>query len=118
MMTALAAVAQAPKPVKPSAYLFAYFTGNDKSEEAIRFALSPDGYHYRALNGNRPVVSSAVISETGGVRDPHILRGADGKTFYMVATDMVSAKGWDSNRGMVLLRSADLLHWTHSAINF
>ncbi|WP_460504028.1 glycoside hydrolase family 43 protein, partial [Hymenobacter agri] len=108
----------AAAPPKPSAYLFAYFTGNDKSEEAIRFALSPDGYHYRALNGNRPVLSSAVISETGGVRDPHILRGADGKTFYMVATDMVSAKGWDSNRGMVLLKSTDLINWTHSAINF
>jgi unsaturated rhamnogalacturonyl hydrolase len=101
-----------------SAYLFAYFTGNDIKEEAIRFALSPDGYHYRALNGNQPIISSAAISETGGVRDPHILRGADGKTFYMVATDMVSAKGWSSNRGMVLLKSKDLVNWTHSAINF
>jgi arabinoxylan arabinofuranohydrolase len=103
-----------------SAYLFAYFTGNDnkKQEEAIRFALSADGYHYTALNGDRPIVSSAAISETGGVRDPHILRGADGKTFYMVATDMVSAKGWSSNRGMVLLKSTDLINWTHSAINF
>ncbi|RYY16498.1 MAG: beta-xylosidase, partial [Cytophagaceae bacterium] len=105
-------------PPKTSAYLFAYFTGNDLKEEAIRFALSPDGYHYTALNGNQPIVSSAEISETGGVRDPHILRGADGKTFYMVATDMVSAKGWSSNRGMVLLKSTDLLHWTHKAINF
>jgi arabinoxylan arabinofuranohydrolase len=103
-----------------SAYLFAYFTGNDnkKQEEAIRFALSPDGYHYTALNGNRPVVSSSAISETGGVRDPHILRGADGKTFYMVATDMVSAKGWSSNRGMVLLKSTDLINWKSSVINF
>jgi arabinoxylan arabinofuranohydrolase len=103
-----------------SAYLFTYFTGNDnkKQEEAIRFALSPDGYHFTALNGDRPVINSATISETGGVRDPHILRGADGKTFYMVATDMVSAKGWSSNRGMVLLKSTDLINWTHSAINF
>ncbi|SNR94928.1 family 43 glycosylhydrolase [Hymenobacter mucosus] len=110
--------AKPPKATPYSAYLFAYFTGNDKKEEAIRFALSPDGYHYTALNGNRPVVSSATISETGGVRDPHILRGADGKTFYMVATDMVSAKGWSSNRGMVLLRSTDLINWKSSAINF
>ncbi|MGI4822311.1 MAG: glycoside hydrolase family 88 protein [Janthinobacterium lividum] len=101
-----------------SAYLFAYFTGNDIKEEAIRFALSTDGYHYRALNGNQPIISSATISETGGVRDPHILRGADGKTFYMVATDMVSAKGWSSNRGMVLLKSTDLINWKHTAINF
>lgn len=102
---------------KYSAYLFAYFTGNDKSEEAIRFAISGDGYHFLALNHNQPIVSSAAISETGGVRDPHILRGADGKTFYMVATDMVSAKGWDSNRGIVLLKSTDLIHWSSAKIN-
>jgi hypothetical protein len=99
-------------------YLFAYFTGNQKSEEGIRFAISMDGYHYLALNHNEPVVNSSVISETGGVRDPHILRCADGKTFYMVATDMVSGKGWNSNRGLVLLKSNDLIHWSSSAINF
>ena len=102
---------------KKSAYLFVYFTGNGPGEEAIRFALSNDGYNYRALNNNNPVISSKEISATGGVRDPHILRSADGKFFYMVATDMVSANGWDSNRGMVLLRSADLVNWTSSAIN-
>jgi len=115
----LALAAPGPPAKSPySAYLFAYFTGNNKAEEAICFALSPDGYHYTALNGNRPIVSSAAISETEGVRDPHLVRGADGKTFYMVATDMVSAKGWNSNRGMVLLKSTDLLHWTSKAINF
>jgi hypothetical protein len=102
---------------KYTAYLFTYFTGNTGSEEAIRFAISGDGYHFRALNDNQPVLSSQAISATGGVRDPHILRGKDGKTFYMVATDMVSAKGWSSNRGMVLLRSADLIHWTSSVVN-
>ncbi|RZK26090.1 MAG: beta-xylosidase, partial [Hymenobacter sp.] len=123
LLSALGAWA-APATARPlkadptSAYLFAYFTGNDIKEEAIRFALSTDGYRYRALNGNQPVISSAAISETGGVRDPHIMRGADGKTFYLVATDMVSAKGWSSNRGMVLLKSKDLVNWTHSAINF
>lgn len=100
-----------------SAYLFTYFTGNSKSEEAIRFAISKDGFTYRALNNNEPVIVSEQISETGGVRDPHILRGADGKTFYMVVTDMVSANGWSSNRGMVLLKSTDLVNWTSKTIN-
>ena len=110
--------AQQKKPVQNlSAYLFVYFTGNQKSEEAIRFALSNDGYNYRALNSNQPVISSEKISSTGGVRDPHILRAADGKTFYMVATDMVSANGWDSNRAMVLLKSTDLINWTSSIVN-
>ncbi|MBF9254081.1 family 43 glycosylhydrolase [Pontibacter sp. 172403-2] len=102
---------------KYSAYLFTYFTGNTKSEEAIRFALSNDGYTFRALNNNNPVVDSKDISSTGGVRDPHILRGADGETFYMVVTDMVSANGWNSNRAMVLLKSTDLINWTSSVVN-
>ncbi|MDE7438582.1 MAG: glycoside hydrolase family 97 catalytic domain-containing protein [Muribaculaceae bacterium] len=99
-------------------YLFTYFTGNNnnKEEEAIRFALSENGYDFKALNGNRPVIKSALISETGGVRDPHILRGPD-NCFYMVVTDMVCANGWDSNRAMVLLKSCDLINWTHSGIN-
>lgn len=85
-------------------YLFAYFTGNKVEEEAIHFAISTDGYNYKALNGNKPVLDSKIISSTGGVRDPHILRAEDGKTFYMVVTDMTSSKGWDSNRAMVLLK--------------
>ncbi|MEJ7557921.1 MAG: family 43 glycosylhydrolase [Pedobacter sp.] len=102
---------------KFSSYLFVYFTGNEKAEESIRFALSNDGFVYRALNNNQPVISSEAISSTGGVRDPHILRGADGKTFYMVVTDMTSSKGWNSNRAMVLLKSKDLLTWTSSVVN-
>ena len=98
-------------------YLFVYFTGNDISQEAICFALSNDGLSWHKLNGGRPVIDSKVISSTGGVRDPHILRGEDGHTFYMVATDMVSANGWDSNRAMVLLKSEDLINWSHSIIN-
>jgi len=99
------------------AYLFVYFTGNHIDEEAVCYAVSEDGYRYQALNNNKPVIDSKVISSTGGVRDPHILRCQDGKTFYMVVTDMVSDNGWDSNRAMVLLKSNDLVHWSHSVIN-
>lgn len=100
-----------------AAYLFAYFTGNNISQEAIRFATSKDALVYKALNNNNPVISSAAISSSGGVRDPHIVRGEDGKTFYMVATDMVSALGWNSNRAMVLLKSTNLIDWQSSIIN-
>jgi len=100
-----------------NAYLFTYFTGNDKTEEQLRYAISTDGYNFKALNGNNPILNSAEISSTGGIRDPHILRGQDGRTFYMVATDMVSAKGWDSNRAMVLMKSTDLINWKTSVIN-
>lgn len=102
---------------KNTKYLFTYFTGNRVAEEQIRFALSDDGYKYTALNNNNPVIKSSDISRTGGVRDPHILRCEDGKTFYMVVTDMTSSKGWDSNRGMVLLKSTDLINWTSATVH-
>lgn len=116
-LTTATARAAAVEEKDMAGYLFVYFTGNDISQEAICFALSNDGLSWHKLNGGRPVIDSKVISSTGGVRDPHILRGEDGHTFYMVATDMVSANGWDSNRAMVLLKSEDLINWSHSIIN-
>ncbi len=100
------------------AYLFTYFNSNDPKDEQICYAISDDGYNYTPLNHGNPVIESDTIAYTQCVRDPHILRGEDGKTFYMVVTDMRSAYGWSSNRGMVLLKSTDLINWQHSAINF
>ena len=99
-----------------SAYLFAYFTGNSGNQEAIRFALSDDGFTFKALNNNNPILSSAAISSSGGVRDPHILRG-ENNDYYMVVTDMVSALGWNSNRAMVLLKSNNLTDWSSAVVN-
>ena len=65
-----------------SAYLFVYFTGNRMSEEAVRMAVSLDGYNYKALEWKSAgLLDSRVISSTGGVRDPHILRCEDGRHF-------------------------------------
>ncbi|MDP4274923.1 MAG: family 43 glycosylhydrolase [Bacteroidota bacterium] len=113
-------MAQVPPEVAEKdqvAYLFVYFTGNNVEDESVHFAISKDGYNYLALNNNQPVLDSRKISSTGGIRDPHILRGQDGKTFYMVATDMTSNKGWDSNRAMVLLKSTDLVNWSSTVVN-
>ena len=116
--TAMAAVCTAQPNEKKVAYLFTYFTGNAPDKEQVCYALSDDGYNYTPLNGGNPVISSDTIAYTQCVRDPHILRCEDGKTFYMVVTDMKSSLGWASNRGMVLLKSIDLVNWQHSAINF
>ncbi len=120
--TAMPAVAAPPTtppdPDEMVAYLFTYFNSNDPRDEQICYALSDDGYNFTPLNDGAPVISSDTIALTQCVRDPHILRCQDGKTFYMVCTDMRSSLGWSSNRGMVLLKSTDLVNWQHSTVNF
>lgn len=100
-----------------TAYLFVYFTGNAPAQEQVFYALSYDGFNYTPLNGGNPVVGADSIALKHSVRDPHILRGEDGM-FYMVLTDMRSNEGWSSNDGLVLLKSPDLIRWTHTAIDF
>ena len=104
-----------------SGYLFAYFEGSGDTNlmEQLRFAVSEDAQNWYALNENRPIIASDSISESGGIRDPHILRGEDG-CYYIVATDMHvfdPKQGWGSNPGIVLLKSKDLINWTHAKIN-
>lgn len=101
-----------------SSYLFAFFSDNSPRGEQVRYAISDDGFDYKSLNFGRPVIASDTISLKKGVRDPHIIRGEDGKTFYMVLTDMRSSEGWQSNDGLVLMKSTDLIHWQHTAIDF
>ena len=101
-------------------YLFAYFEGKGPAEkqEQLRFAVSDDAVNWKALNNNEPIIPSKDISNTDGIRDPHILRGADGNSFYMVATDMNTNKnGWNYNPGIVLMHSKNLLDWKSSAID-
>ena len=102
---------------KTCAYLFTYFTGNAPEQEQICYAISYDGWNYTPLNNGKPVVASKDIALTGCVRDPHILRGKDG-WFYQVVTDMKSSLGWSSNRGMVLIRSKDLVKWQSHTVHF
>ena len=96
-------------------YLFTFFPSN--TDENIYYAVSDNGYDYTVINKNKPVITAKDITIMGGLRDPHILRGEDGR-FYMVATDMRSELGWSSNRGMVLMRSDDLVNWKTSTVHF
>jgi sucrose-6-phosphate hydrolase SacC (GH32 family) len=97
-----------------SAYMMVYFK---EGAEELRFSVSDNGFEYLALNENNPVLSSKTIAATGGIRDPHIYRAVDGKTFYLVMTDMVAANGWDSNHGIVMLKSTNLIDWTFSRVD-
>lgn len=112
-------VTPSEKKIPYDAYLFAYFEGYGPSNlrEQLRFAVSENGTDWKALNGNLPVVSSDSVSLSGGIRDPHILRGENGD-FLIAMTDMMTFKnGWDRNTGIVLMRSDNLVDWQHSAID-
>ncbi|MDE6085542.1 MAG: glycoside hydrolase family 43 protein [Muribaculaceae bacterium] len=105
----------ASSPENLDSYLFVYFPSNEN--ENLCYALSDDGYNFTPLNGGNIVMSSDTVTVKHGMRDPFILRGNDGR-FFMVATDMKCAEGWDSNRGIVMLSSDDLVNWNHSTVHF
>lgn len=113
------------------AYLMVYHKDQD---HGLHMAISYDGYAWRALNADRPVIAGDTIARQRGIRDPHIFRGPDG-LFYLAMTDLhIYAQregyrttewerdgeryGWGNNQGLVLMRSADLIHWQRSNIQF
>ena len=98
-------------------YLFVYFLNNTTEGQQTCYAISDDGINFTPLNGGKPVIASDSIAVSGGIRDPHLLRGNDG-WFRMVLTDMDMSKGKWSNRGIVMMRSKDLLNWEHHTVHF
>lgn len=125
----LAFVADAKEPgTDMAAYLMTYHSDAD---HGLHMAISRDGYTFTALNGGKAVVSGDSIAAQRGIRDPHIYRGPDG-AFYIAMTDLhIFAKekgyrdtqwergdeyGWGNNRGIVLMKSDDLINWSHSEV--
>lgn len=100
-------------------YLFAYFTGNTKYGQNVRFALSDDGYTFTALNNNEPVLSQTksdtIDTSSGCARDPYITRDPNGNGFYMVATDMDATGGWEGDTCVYVWHSNNLVDWTQIA---
>lgn len=85
-----------------SAYLFAYFKNNGK--DGLHLAYSRDGFHYDALNNDQSLLLP-VLSKDSLMRDPCIIRGADG-LFHMVWT-----VSWN-DKGIGYASSKDLVHWS------
>lgn len=112
-----------------SAYLMVYFKDDT---HGLYFALSKDGYSFTDVNNGKPIVAGDTIAEQKGIRDPYIMRGPDGM-FYMALTDLhIYAQklgfrdslwerngkefGWGNNKGLVLMKSPDLIHWSHKVL--
>ena len=66
------------------AYLMVYHKDCDHS---LHIAVSDDSYNWRAVNGDKAVVSGRDIAVQKGIRDPFIARAPDGM-FIVVATDL------------------------------
>lgn len=114
-----------PQEQDLKAYLLVYFKDETHS---IYFATSADGYTFTDVNNGIPVLWGNEVAEQKGVRDPHIMRGPD-NAFYLSMTDLhVFGKeagyrttqwerpeelySWGNNRGLILMKSYDLIHWT------
>lgn len=85
-----------------SVYLFSYF--KDNGQDGLHLAYSMDGYHWTALKNDQ-----SFLTPTAGkdklMRDPCIIRGADGK-FHMVWT-----VSWNE-QSIGYASSDDLIHWS------
>lgn len=102
-----------PAEEAPGGYLFAYFTGNNINEERLHLAITTDCYNFSPLNGGKHIFRQT--KGTTCLRDPFLIRGEDGY-YYLIATDMQSSKGWDSNRGFITWKSEDLINWTDETV--
>lgn len=101
-----------------AAYLFAYFKGEGLAQgEQIYFAVSEDGLHWKDLNDGNPVLVSSLGEK--GLRDPFIMRSAEGDRFFVIATDLKiygngnwSAAQTTGSKSIMVWESTDLVHWS------
>ena len=123
--------ARKAKSAPLTSYLMVYHKDQD---HGLHMALSRDGYTWTALNDDKPIIAGDTIAEQRGIRDPHIFRGPDG-AFYLSMTDLHvygqrdgfrttewerdgKKYGWGNNKGLVLMKSYDLINWTRTNIDF
>jgi hypothetical protein len=83
-------------------YLFSYFKNN--GQDGLHLAYSYDGLQWTALKGDSSFLTP-MVSKDKLMRDPCIIRGADG-LFHMVWTD-----SW-TDKGIGYANSTDLMHWS------
>ncbi len=109
-----------PAPADYEAYAFAYFAGESTDDgEKIYLGASRgnDPLDYDVLNDGKPILSSQY--GTKGLRDPFIIRSAEGDRFYMLATDLKAYPAVDfgeaqetGSKYLEVWESTDLVNWS------
>ena len=106
-------------------YLWTNFDASGGYEK-IFFGYSEDGLTWSKLNkddyGNpQPVLVNDAEGSDLGVRDPHIIRSAEGDKYWILGTDLhaegggTGGSGWDqlnASQNIVVWESNDLVNWS------
>ena len=79
----------------------------NNGEDGVHYAVSRDGYVWKAVNGNKAILAPPVGKKTKLTRDPSITRGKDG-VYHMVWT-----VAWDGH-SFGHAESKDLIEWTNA----
>lgn len=105
-------------------YLWTNFDAHDGYEK-IFFGYSEDGLNWDHMNkvdgkANPILVNDAEGSDLG-VRDPHIIRSAEGDRYWILGTDLhaegggAGGSGWNqysASKNLVVWESTDLVRWS------
>jgi len=106
-------------------YLWTSF-GESGGYEKIFLGYSEDGLNWEHLNKNaggtaQPVLTNDAKGSDLGVRDPHLIRSAEGDKYWILGTDLHAegsgegGSGWNqlsASQNLVVWESEDLVNWS------
>ena len=106
-------------------YLWTHF-GTERGYEKIFFGYSEDGLTWEKLNKDasgtaQPILTNDAEGSDLGVRDPHVIRSAEGDKYWILGTDLhaegggAGGSGWNqssASQNLVVWESDDLVTWS------
>ena len=109
-------------------YLWTNF-GTEDGYEKIFLGYSEDGLTWSKLNKVDGVAKSILTNDTKGsdlgVRDPHLIRSAEGDRYWILGTDLhaegggAGGSGWNqlsASKNLVVWESTDLVNWSEPSL--